>query len=71
MNLTTSNGTAVAGVNYTPVNQVLNFAAGQNSQTVMIPVTNTGSSSSGLTVNLARAAPDQTPLWAASRRRRW
>ena len=38
----TAGGTAVAGVNYTPINQVLNFAAGQDSQTITIPVKDDG-----------------------------
>jgi subtilisin-like proprotein convertase family protein len=52
----TSNGTAVAGVNYTAVNQTVSFAAGLNSLSVVIPVTNTGSSSGG-TVNLSLSSP--------------
>jgi subtilisin-like proprotein convertase family protein len=53
----TSNGTAVAGVNYTAVSQVLNFASGQNSQTVTVPITNTGTLSTGLTVNIGLFSP--------------
>ena len=50
-------GTAVAGVNYTPVSQVLNFAAGQNSQMVMIPVINTGALPTPVTVTIALSSP--------------
>ena len=53
----TSNGTAIAGVNYTPVNQVLNFAAGQNSQTVTVPITNTSSLTSNVTINITLSNP--------------
>ena len=54
--VSTSNGTATAGVNYTPVNQVLNFAAGQNSQTVTVPIKNT-SAAANMTVNLTLSNP--------------
>ena len=54
--MATSNGTAVAGVNYTAVNQVLNFAAGQNSQTVTVPISG-NNSSSNVTVNLTLSNP--------------
>jgi subtilisin-like proprotein convertase family protein len=57
----TSNGSAIAGVNYTPVNQILNFAAGQNSQTVMVPISNTTLSSNvALTVSLSNPGPNAT-----------
>ena len=46
----TTGGTAVAGVNYTPINQTLTFAAGQDSQTVTIPLKNAGVLSSSPTV---------------------
>ena len=42
MNVATSGGTAVAGVNYTSVNTTLSFPAGQNSETVTIPILNAG-----------------------------
>ena len=42
VNVSTSGGTAVAGVNYTAINQVLSFAAGQGSQTFTIPIKNVG-----------------------------
>ncbi len=57
VHITTSNGTAVAGVNYTAVNQVVSFADGQNSQTVPISIANVGALASGLTVNLALSSP--------------
>ena len=53
----TSGGTAVAGVNYTAINQTLNFAAGQDSQTVTVPVKNVGVLSSTLTVNIVLSSP--------------
>jgi hypothetical protein len=57
VNVVTSNGTAVAGVNYTSVSQVLSFAAGQNSQTVMVPITNLSTLASSVTVNLTLSNP--------------
>ncbi len=57
VHVSTANGSAVAGVNYTAVNQVLSFAAGQDSQTVTIPVANTGNLPSGVTVNLGLSNP--------------
>jgi hypothetical protein len=53
----TTTGTAVAGVNYTPINQVLSFAAGQTSQTVTVPVSNTGAIATPLTVSIALSQP--------------
>ncbi len=57
VHIATSNGTAVAGVNYTAVNQVVNFPAGQNSQLVTITIANVGALASGLTVNLGLSSP--------------
>ena len=57
VNVATSGGTAVAGVNYTAINQVLNFAAGQDSQTITIPVTNAGTLAQALTVNVVLSSP--------------
>ncbi len=50
VHIATTGGTAVAGVNYVSINQTLNFAAGQDSQTVMIPLKNAGVLSSNPTV---------------------
>lgn len=57
VNLATSGGTAVAGVNYTAVNKVLNFAAGQDSQTVTIPVKNAGNLAAPLFVGIVLSNP--------------
>jgi len=57
VNVATSGGTAVAGVNYTAVNQVLNFLAGQNSQKFTIPIKNAGVLSKPLTVNVVLSNP--------------
>ena len=53
----TSGGSAVPGVNYSPVNQTLNFAAGQTSQTVTIPILNAGKLSSNPTVGIVLNNP--------------
>ncbi len=50
-------GTAVAGVNYTPLDQVLSFAAGQDSQTVTIPVRNDGVVTPDLTASVVLSSP--------------
>ena len=57
--VTTAGGTAVAGVNYTAISQTLNFAAGQDSQSVTIPVKNVGVLSSPLTVNIVLNNPGE------------
>jgi large repetitive protein len=53
----TSGGTAVAGVNYTPIDQTVTFAAGQDNQTVTVPIKNVGALSSNLTVNVGLSNP--------------
>ena len=53
----TSGGTAVAGVNYTSINEVLNFAPGQASQDITIPVEDAGNLPRELTVNVVLSNP--------------
>ncbi len=53
----TSGGTAVAGLNYTPVSKVLNFAAGQNSQSVAISVKDDTAQTTDLTVSIVLSNP--------------
>jgi len=55
--LATSNGTATAGQDYTAVNTVVNFASGDTSKTVDIPITDDTVSEPSETVNLALSAP--------------
>ena len=62
VHVATSNGTAVAGVNYTAVNQVLNFTAGQTSQMVTIPIANTGDLPTGVTVNIGLSSPGSNAM---------
>jgi len=57
VNVATSGGTAVPGVNYTAINQTLNFAAGQNSETITIPVKNVGVLPSTLTFGIVLSSP--------------
>jgi hypothetical protein len=57
VDVATSGGTAVAGVNYTAINEVLNFAAGQDSQTFTIPIKNAGVLKTNLTVNIVLSSP--------------
>ena len=56
VNVATVNGTAKAGVNYTAVSQTVNFAAGQNSQTVTIPIKNVGKLASPLSFSVMLTA---------------
>jgi hypothetical protein len=54
----TSNGTAIAGTDYTAVTQTLTFGPGQMSQTVTIPILNNGIVESLYqTVNLSLSSP--------------
>ena len=55
--LTTSNGTAVAGVNYSPVTTTVYFPPGEISETINIPVFDDGVITPNLTVNLALSDP--------------
>jgi hypothetical protein len=57
VDLATSGGTAVAGKNYTAVNEVLSFAAGQDSQTVAIPIKNAGTLAAPLSVGVVLSNP--------------
>jgi len=57
VDVATSGGTAVPGRNYTAVNEVLNFGAGQNSLTVTIPVRNAGVLKTNPTVNIVLSSP--------------
>ncbi|MEM6501577.1 MAG: Calx-beta domain-containing protein [Cyanobacteria bacterium P01_C01_bin.89] len=53
----TSNGTATAGSDYTAVNQVVAFAAGQTTQTVNVPVLSDSITEGTETVNLTLSGP--------------
>jgi subtilisin-like proprotein convertase family protein len=57
VNVATSGGTAAPGVNYTPINQVVTFAAGQTTQSVAIPVKNAGNLAEAMTVNVVLSGP--------------
>jgi hypothetical protein len=57
VDVATSGGTAAPAVNYTPINQVLNFAAGQDRQTITIPVQDLGVAAPDLTVTLSLSSP--------------
>jgi uncharacterized delta-60 repeat protein len=58
INYATSNGTAVAGTDYTSTSGGLNFAAGVTSQTFTIPILNSGAyQSSGLAFNVSLSTP--------------
>lgn len=58
--LTTSNGTAIAGTNYLPLQATLSFADGQVSQSTNIPVIQQTNATSNLTVYLTLSNPQPT-----------
>jgi hypothetical protein len=57
VHVATSGGSAVPGINYTPIDTTLNFADGQASQTLTIPVRDDGAVTGDLSVNLVLSAP--------------
>jgi uncharacterized delta-60 repeat protein len=57
VNFNATNGTAVAGVNYTPVSTTLTFPAGEVFETVFVPVTDDQVITPDLTVNLSLSNP--------------
>ena len=61
VNVATSGGTAMPVVNYAAVNTTLNFPAGQNSETINVPVLNAGLIPD-LTVNLVLSDPGSGAL---------
>jgi subtilisin-like proprotein convertase family protein len=65
VNVATANGSAVAGVNYTAVNQVLNFDAGQHSQTVIIPLSSNASLTSDVSFSISLSSPGQNATLGA------
>ena len=64
--LTTTNGTAVAGVNYTPVSNTVAFAAGQTSAILPVPVLHDLSPSGNKTVSMVLTNPIGSVLVAPS-----
>jgi methionine-rich copper-binding protein CopC len=57
VNFATSDGTAVAGVNYTAASGTLNFGVGETSKTFVVTVLDDGAVSDDLTVNLTLSSP--------------
>jgi streptogramin lyase len=55
----TGGGTAVAGVNYTPIDEVASFGAGQESETITIPVKDDGVVTPDLVVNVVLSDPGE------------
>ena len=53
----TSDGTALAGFDYTPTSGVLTFASGQTSKTFTVPILNDTSAEGSQTINLALGNP--------------
>ncbi len=60
--MTTTNGTATPGTDYTPVSNTVFFADGQTTQTVVVPIANNGLPEGNLTVGLALINPTNTAL---------
>ncbi|MHB1555948.1 MAG: beta strand repeat-containing protein [Isosphaeraceae bacterium] len=61
---TASAGTAVAGVDFTPVSSAVSFAAGQQTATFSVPLLDTQGRSGQFTINLALADPSGAGLGA-------
>jgi uncharacterized repeat protein (TIGR01451 family)/uncharacterized delta-60 repeat protein len=59
---TTTNGTATAGLDYTPVTNTVQFADGQSNATVLVPIIANGLPEGNLTVGLALQNPTNTAL---------
>jgi hypothetical protein len=57
VNYATSNGTAVAGTDYTATSGTLNFATGESAKTFTIPLTDETNVDGNKTVNLALSSP--------------
>src|SRR5262249_44467695 len=68
VNYATSNGTALAGSDYTATSGTLNFAAGETSKTFTIPITNDTAVENPETVTLTLSNPTRgaTPASAAT-----
>ena len=63
---TTTNGTAVAGVDYYPTNVTVTFAAGDSSKTVLVPVINNAIPEGNRTVTMQLAGATGTAVYAPS-----
>lgn len=57
VNYATSNGTALAGVDYTATSGTLTFAAGETSKTLQVPIIDNAVASGNKTVNLTLSNP--------------
>jgi uncharacterized repeat protein (TIGR01451 family)/uncharacterized delta-60 repeat protein len=60
--LSTSNGTAITGINYQPVNTVVNFSDSQYSQTVNIPIIQQTNVTADTTLSLILSNPQGTSI---------
>ena len=56
-------GTAIAGVDFTPVTAALTFAPGQTSATFSVPIIATQGRLGKFTVDLFLSQPDRAPGW--------
>src|SRR5208282_99885 len=57
VNFSTSNGTALAGINYSNVATSVTFPAGETFETVLVPIINNFMAGPNLTVNLSLSNP--------------
>jgi Calx-beta domain len=62
VHLETSGGTAVPGVNYGDTNTTVNFAAGEDSVTIGVPVIDTGVFAADVTVNIVLSNPSSSAV---------
>ena len=63
---TTTNGTAQPGLDFTPTTNVVNFADGDTSETVFVPINNNGLVEGDRTVDMVLSSPSNTILLAPS-----
>ncbi len=57
VNYATNGGSATSGIDYTPANGTLNFAANETSKTFTVPIINNPNSTGGKTINLTLNSP--------------
>jgi large repetitive protein len=57
VDVSTTAVTAVAGVNFTPINEMVSFAAGQTTQTITVPILNAGTLAQQAIVNVVLSSP--------------
>ena len=62
MNYATADGTAIAGTNYTATSGTLTFAPGVTTETIRVPILDSGSQTAPLTFTLNLSNPEAATL---------